>query len=164
MRRIDVSELNQNVFESIGSQWMLITAGNETACNTMTASWGGLGIMWNKPSAFVFVRPSRYTYEFTEREETFSLCFFEETYRKALQFCGTQSGRNTDKIAHAGLTVRYEEKTPYFEEADTVLICRKRYTQALEPSCFVDSALKKHYVDGDYHTMYIGEIIAALKK
>lgn len=164
MKRIEVNELNQNVFESIGSQWMLITAGNETACNTMTASWGGLGVMWNKPSAFVFVRPSRYTYEFTEREDAFSLCFFEESYREALRFCGTKSGRDVDKIKHTGLTVCYEEGTPYFVEAETVLICRKRHAQALDPACFTDETVENNYNGSDYHTMYVGEIVAVLKK
>ena len=156
-------ELEGNPFQMIDKQWMLITAGNEEKANTMTASWGGLGVLWFKPVSFAFIRPTRYTYEFTEREDAYSLCFFGEEYRDALKLCGTVSGRDRDKIAEAGLTLRYEDGVPYFDEADTVLICRKMAVQDMDPAGFVDPTVEKHY-NNDYHRVYIGEITKVLKQ
>lgn len=154
-------ELTDNPFDLIGRQWMLITAGDAEAANTMTASWGGLGVLWNKPVAFTFIRPTRHTYGFTEAADTFSLCFFEESYRPALQLCGRVSGRDTDKIADAGLTLRTDGDAPYFDEARLVLFCRKLYIQDITPAGFVDPSLQDHYTD-DYHRVYVGEITKAL--
>lgn len=103
--RIDPKELDQNVFSMIGEQWMLVTAGTVERCNTMTASWGGLGVLWGKPVATVYIRPQRYTLEFVEREDCFTLSFFGEEYRKALALCGSKSGRDVDKVKECGFTV-----------------------------------------------------------
>ena len=103
--RIDPKELDQNVFSMIGEQWMLVTAGTAERCNTMTASWGGLGVLWGKPVATVYIRPQRYTLEFVEREDCFTLSFFGEEYRKALALCGSKSGRDVDKVKECGFTV-----------------------------------------------------------
>ena len=160
---ITPEELEGNPFQMIGKQWMLITAGNEEKANTMTASWGGLGILWNKPVSFAFIRPTRYTYEFIEREDGYSLCFFDESYRDALKVCGTVSGRDRDKIAQCGLTLRYEDGIPYFDQAETVLICRKLAAQDMDPAGFVDSSVEKHY-NNDYHRVYTGEITKVLRR
>ena len=156
-------EMEGNPFQMIDKQWMLITAGNESGANTMTASWGGLGILWHKPVSFAFIRPTRYTYEFTEREEYYSLCFFGEEYRDALKLCGTVSGRDRDKIAEAGLTLRYDAEAPYFDEAETVMICRKIAAQDMDPAGFIDTSVEKHY-HNDYHRIYTGEITKVLKQ
>ena len=156
-------ELEGNPFRMIGKQWMLITAGDEQKTNTMTASWGGLGILWNKPVSFAFIRPTRYTYEFTEREEGYSLCFFDESYREALKLCGTVSGRDRNKIAEAGLTPRYEDGIPYFDEAETVLLCRKIAVQDMDPAGFIDPAAAGFY-NNDYHRVYTGEITKVLRR
>ena len=102
MRKIDPKELTQNVFSAIGDQWMLITAGTPEHCNTMTASWGGLGVIWNIPSATCYIRPQRYTKEFVDREDYFTLSFFGEEHRKSLQLCGSRSGREVDKAYRFG--------------------------------------------------------------
>ena len=156
-------ELEGNPFRMIDKQWMLITAGNQQKANTMTASWGGLGVLWFKPVSFAFIRPTRYTYEFTEREDAYSLCFFGEEYRDALKLCGTVSGRDRDKIAEAGLTLRYEDGVPYFDEAQTVMICRKIAVQDMDPAGFVDPTVEKHY-NNDYHRVYTGEITKVLRR
>ena len=104
MRKIDPKTLNQNVFSAIGEQWMLITAGTADRCNTMTASWGGLGVIWGAPAATCYIRPQRYTKEFVDQEEYFTLSFLGEESRKALQLCGSKSGRDTDKIKECGNT------------------------------------------------------------
>ena len=153
-----------NVFDRIGRGWMLVTAGERDALNTMTASWGGVGVLWNRPVAFTFVRPSRYTYEFIERADAYSLSFPGEAHRAALQLCGSKSGRDVDKIAAAGLTPIYDEVAPYFAEAEIALICRKLYTQDLDPARFLDPAIERQYANGDYHRVYVGEIVKVLKR
>ena len=153
-----------NVFDRIGRGWMLVTAGDQTACNTMTASWGGVGVLWNRPVAFAFVRPSRYTYEFMERADAYSLTFAGEEHRAALQLCGSKSGRDMDKIAAAGLTPIFDEAAPYFAQGEIVLLCRKLYVQDLDPRGFLDPAIEKQYPNGDYHRVYVGEITKILKR
>lgn len=140
--RIDPKELDQNVFSMIGEQWMLVTAGTAERCNTMTASWGGLGVLWGKPVATVYIRPQRYTLEFVEREDCFTLSFFGEEYRKALALCGSKSGRDVDKVKECGFTVAGAAcGAPYFEEAGLVLVCKKAYWQDMDPTHFLDGEL-----------------------
>lgn len=162
---IDLKNKSLNPFTKIGKEWMLITAGNEDNFNTMTASWGGLGVLWNKDVAYTFIRPSRYTFEFTEREEYFSLCFFPEEYRNALIFCGRNSGRDCDKIKETGLTPMFIDGVPCFEEASLVLICKKMYAQKMDSSCAFCDEVKTHYQENEpYHTFYVGEIVKAYEK
>lgn len=161
MRNIKPEELTDNTFSLIGKDWMLITAGSPDSYNTMTASWGGVGILWNKSVAWCVVRPTRHTYGFMEKSDTFTLSFFEEEYRDALMLCGTKSGRDTDKAAETGLTpVAGElEGTTTFGQARLVLECRKLYFQDIDPANFQDPALDGNYPDKDYHRMYVGEIV-----
>jgi flavin reductase (DIM6/NTAB) family NADH-FMN oxidoreductase RutF len=164
-KEISVSELKLNPFTLIDEEWMLITAGNAEKCNTMTASWGGLGELWSQYVSFIFIRPTRYTLEFIEKGEYYSLCFFEENYRQALGYCGSHSGRDGDKIKAAGLTPVFDEAAPYFKEAKRVFICRKLYGQTIEPSCFVDSSLESGcYPKRDFHKMFIGSIQKVLER
>ncbi|OUO44509.1 flavin reductase family protein [Flavonifractor sp. An306] len=163
--RIDPKSLDQNVFSLIGDQWMLLTAGTGEKCNTMTASWGGLGVLWGKPVATVYIRPQRYTLEFVEREEKFTLAFFGEEYRKALALCGSKSGRDIDKVKECGFTVETADGAPYFAQADLVLVCRKAYWQDMDPTHFLDGEIDgKWYPEKDYHRIFIGEIETVLKK
>lgn len=164
--KIDPREMDGNVFQRIGDQWMLITAGNREACNTMTASWGGLGILWGEPVATAYVRPQRYTKEFIDRERYFSLSFYGEEYRKALGLCGSKSGRDMDKVKECGFTVEYGlGDTPYFAEAELVLICEKQYADELKEEKFIDpTPAEKCYPLKDWHTFYIGKIVEVLKK
>ena len=162
---VDPKSLDQNVFSLIGDQWMLITAGTGEACNTMTASWGGLGVIWGAPAATCYIRPQRYTKEFLDREDYFTLTFFPEEYRKALSLCGSKSGREIDKVKECGFTVKTAScGAPYFEEAELVLVCRKRFAQAMDPNNIPQEIKEKWYPQKDYHTMYIGEIVEVLKK
>lgn len=152
-------ELKDNTFKLIGTDWMLITAGTAESFNTMTASWGGLGILWGKNVCYIFVRPERYTYGFMEKSDQFTLTFFDEKYRDALNFCGTKSGRDVDKIASTGLTpISDKEGIVYFNEARIVLQCRKLYFQDIDPKNFIDPSIAKNYINSGYHRMYIGEI------
>lgn len=166
MRNIKPEDISDNTFELIGKDWMLITAGSPDSYNTMTASWGGFGVMWNKNIAWCVVRPTRYTYEFMEKAENFTLTFFDEEYRDALMLCGTKSGRDTDKAAETGLTpVAGElEGTTTFAQARMVLECRKLYYQDIDPANFIDPAIDGNYPDKDYHRMYLGEIVSCRMK
>ena len=165
MKKIDPKDVSQNVFSLIGDQWMLITAGTAEKCNTMTASWGGLGVLWGGPAATCYIRPQRYTKEFVDREEYFTLTFFPEEYRKALSLCGSKSGREIDKVKECGFTVKTAScGAPYFEEASLVLVCRKRFVQPMDPRLIPDDVKERWYPQKDYHTMYIGEIVEALTK
>lgn len=162
---VDPKSLDQNVFSLIGDQWMLITAGTADQCNTMTASWGGLGVIWGAPAATCYIRPQRYTKEFVDREEYFTLTFFPEEYRKALSLCGSKSGREIDKVKECGFTVKTAAcGAPYFEEAELVLVCRKRFAQEMDPNNIPQEIKEKWYPQQDYHTLYIGEIVEVLKK
>ena len=162
-KKIDPKVLDHNVFSAIGDQWMLITAGTAEDCNTMTASWGGLGVIWGAPAATCYIRPQRYTKEFVDREEYFTLTFPGEEYRKALQLCGSRSGRDTDKIRESGLTVETADcGAPYIAEGELVLVCRKRFAQPLNPDNIPQEIKTKWYPQADYHTLYIGEIVEVL--
>lgn len=163
---LSINDLSVNPVNLIAKDWMLITAGNQSSFNTMTASWGSIGHLWNKPVAFMFIRPQRYTYDFVERNELFSLCFFEDKYRQALNICGTKSGRDTDKVAQAGLTPAFTPNgTPAFQDAKLVFECKKLYNQMLTEDSFVDSSIiGSFYPQKDLHKLYIGEIVSAWTK
>lgn len=164
-RNIDPKALDLNPFAAIGSQWMLITAGTAEHCNTMTASWGGLGVLWGAPMATAYIRPQRYTKRFVDENEYFTLCFFGEEYRPQLNLCGTKSGRNTDKVKECSFTAAAAEcGAPYFEQAELVLVCRRRMAMPMDPALMPEDVKGKWYPDRDYHTMYWGEIVEALQK
>lgn len=168
MKKIDPKEISENTIKLIGSDWMLVASGDEDKFNMMTASWGALGYIWNKPCAFIFVRPQRYTLEFIEKFDLLSLNFFDcdnpehgGEYRKALTLCGKKSGREINKMRESGLTPAFtENKTPYFSEAKLVLECKKLYAGKLNAEDFLDDAqISTWYPDGDFHKMYIAEIV-----
>ena len=149
-----------NAVRLIGKDWMLITAfdAQQNKVNAMTASWGAMGVLWNKSVAICFVRPQRYTYGLVESSERFSLCFFEDAYRDALKLCGTKSGRDCDKLAMAGLTEEMSDGVWGIREAKLVLVCRKLYADDLKEDAFLDRALLSNYAAKDYHRMYVCEI------
>ena len=158
---IEPQNIEENLIDLIGNKWMLVTAEKDGVANTMTASWGGAGVMWNKPSAFVFIRPQRYTFEFIEESDALTLSFFGEEMRDALKLCGSVSGRDCDKIKEAGLTLTHRQGMPCFEEAKLTLYCRKRYGQFLNEESVIDKDVMSNYAAGDFHKMYICEIVAA---
>lgn len=164
MREISPMSLPKSPFEMIGKDWMLISAGSKDAYNTMTASWGGVGVLWNKNVVFAFVRPQRFTYEFLNDSEYFSCSFFSEDYRSTLAYCGKYSGRDVDKAKECNITPNFEQDAPYFSEADTVIICKKLYVQDMTEASFIDKSLLSNYAGDDYHRVFVGEIVKVLKK
>lgn len=166
MEKIDPRAIQDNMIELIGRQWMLVTAGTADSFNTMTASWGSMGELWHKPVATIFIRPQRYTLDFVEREDVFTLSFFGQEHRRALQLCGKMSGRDGDKVRQAGLTpYSTDNGSIAFNEARMVLECRKLYVDTLRADSFVDPSIVPHiYPDNDLHKIFIGEITAAWVK
>ncbi|MBU0489794.1 MAG: flavin reductase [Bacteroidetes bacterium] len=168
MNRFRISspyDLKINPFQAIGNDWILITAGTPDSFNTMTAAWAGLGVLWKKPVAWIYIRPQRFTYQFTEKYDDFTLCFFPEKFRDALSFCGTHSGRDTDKIAATGLEpIATDKNNIIFAQADIALECRKLFYQDVDNSNFLDPAIEKLYPLKDYHRLYIGEITGCFQK
>ena len=166
LQKKEIKELMINPFAAVGDEWMLITAGTKENCNTMTAAWGGLGVLWKKNVATIYVRPQRYTKKFVDEQEYFTLCFFGDKYREELALCGTKSGRDMDKIKACNFTVvESENGAPYFEEARLVLVCRKLYQDTLKQECFLDRACdEKCYPEHDYHDFYVGEVVEVLEQ
>ena len=164
-KNISPTLITDNPFQLIDKEWMLITAGELNFFNTMTASWGGFGILWNKPVVFCFVRPVRYTYQFMENSDFFTATFFDQEYREALNFCGANSGRDIDKATATGLTpVASSNGGVYFEQARLVLECRKLYFSDIDPEHFVVPEINRNYPKADYHRMYIGEIVSCMQR
>lgn len=168
-RKITPEEITDNPFKLIGKDWMLVTSAKDdgalvcgTDYNTMTASWGGVGVLWNKPVAFVFIRPQRHTFGFTEENERLTLSFFDETHRAALAHCGKASGRDGDKAKACGLTPVSETddngRAVWFDEARMVLKTKKLYHQFLDEKSFTDLSPMSTYAAGDFHMMYVCEI------
>lgn len=168
MKEMTVSQLTINPITEIAKGWMLLTAGTEeNGYNTMTCSWGHIGSIWGRgggmATAVCYVRPQRYTKEFVDREDLYTLCFFPEEYKKQLAYLGSHSGREEDKVANAGLTPVFGKGFTYFAEAKLVLVCRKVYRAPLVEEGFVDkSILDDHYPSRDLHDLYIGEIVTIL--
>jgi flavin reductase (DIM6/NTAB) family NADH-FMN oxidoreductase RutF len=160
---IPVYDFDARVFQLWDKQWFLLTSGDFVAghFNTMTVSWGAMGELWGRPFVQVVVRPHRYTFEFMERCDTFTLSAFPEAYRKALDLLGTKSGRDGDKVAASGLTPVASTcvAAPAFAEAELVVECRKMYWDDLEPGHFLMSDIRSHYPIRDYHRVYYGEIL-----
>ena len=169
-----IKEFHGSPSRRIGSEWMLITSGSVAAdksnWNTMTASWGGLGVLWGIDVAFMFIRPSRHTFHFANGSPLFTLSFLDASYKKALDICGSESGRDIDKAARAGITpIRFETGVAAgaigFKEAKENIVCRKLYTHDFNPVEFLDPPLiEKAYNGKDYHRMFIGEILTLLTR
>ena len=164
-KEVAIESLAFNPFTKIGVEWMLVTAGDEQSYNTMTASWGGLGVMWGKNIANVYIRPQRYTREFVDGNEYFTLSFYDKEYKKALGICGSKSGRDVDKAAETGLTPYFVEGTTAFAEANMILVCKKQYRQEMGAEFFIEQENdKEFYPEKDYHIMYMAEVVKVFVK
>lgn len=172
---IDPKSITDNTFSLIGNEWMLVTSAKDTdnlVCgtdyNTMTASWGGMGILWGRPVAFVFIRPQRHTFSFTEENDRMTLSFFGEEYRSALSYCGKFSGRDVDKAKECSLTPAADHtefgRAVWFEEARLVIKLKKLYADFIRPEAMTDEMPMSSYANGDFHKMYVCEITDVLLK
>ena len=165
MKAIEPSLVKDNFIEIIGKEWMLVSAGDKDKFNMMTASWGGVGFLWNKPVVFVFIRPERYTFEFIEKSEYFTLSFLGEENRAIHKICGSKSGREVDKVKETGLKPIITEKgNILFEQGRLSLECRKLYTDVMKEDCFIDPTVCKQWygsAHGGLHHIYVAEITGA---
>ena len=160
-----IEMLEFNPFTKIGQEWALVTAGTKEKANSMTISWGGMGVLWGKNVVYIFIRDSRYTKEFLDQRSFFSLTFFDESYRDALNYCGSHSGRNINKTENAGLTYSSKHSIPYIDEGNLVFLCEKLSATKIDKDSFLNpDKEKKWYKDHDMHTMYVAEIIEVMAR
>ena len=152
-------EFKMDAFSQFDKKWALLCAGSERHYNAMTISWGGVGTLWSKPVATVYVKPIRYTYQFMEESEYFTISFYPEKYRSALGLMGSRSGRDCDKAAEAGLTPKEASGTVTFEEAEVTLLCKKIYFQDLNTENMPQDVVRNFYETEEPHRMYIGEVL-----
>lgn len=158
-----MQSLNLDIFTAFAGDWALLTAGTPEDFNTMTISWGGLGTLWGKSVATVYVRPNRHTYGYIESNEYFTVSFYPAQYRQDLTLLGTCSGRDGDKVAATALSPVSAGDSVTFAQAHTTLLCRKLYAQDLQANALEPSLLEKIYADEPLHRMYIGEVVQILK-
>ena len=159
-KEISAKDIKENAVELLSTKWGLVTAGNSSACNTMTVSWGAIGELWGKDCATVYIRPQRYTEEFLNKEDYFTLSFYPTDKKQQIHgVCGSKSGRDVDKIKECGLTPCFDEKAPYFAQAELVLVCKKMAKSKFDPNDFIDDTIvDKWYEQNDFHYIYYGEI------
>lgn len=161
-----IKEYSEELFKVIQDEWMLFTAGTKDNFNTMTASWGTLGVLWHKPVAICFIRPGRHTFEFAEQSELFTLSFFNKEDKDILTYCGKHSGRDVNKCYETGIKPL---ETPggaiTFDKARKFIECKKMYADFLKPELFLPEDIdSKLYPNKDYHKIFIGEILSICEK
>lgn len=164
MKEINIRDVKENLVKMISDDWALVSAADGEKWNTMTISWGGVGELWGKDVVFAFIRPQRYTKEFMDKSDYFTVSFFDEEYKDALKICGTKSGRDCDKINLAGLSAQFDGEAVYPAEAKLVIKCRKIAVQKMDNAGFIDPSIESNYKSGDYHFIYVGEIEKVLEK
>ena len=161
----NISQMQFKISDIVNNMGMLITAGNLKSHNTMTATWGGLGVLWHNPVVTLYVRANRFTREFLEREKFFTTSFFSEKYKDVLMFCGTNSGRDVNKDEKAGLTPKVFGESVAYEEAELVVVCEKQYCDVIEPENILNKEIIKNFYDKeDLHYIYIGKIVKTFLK
>lgn len=165
-KKINIYDLKFNPFDLIGNKWYLITSGTPDHYNTMTASWGQMGIMWGVPATFCAVRTSRHTFDYMERNNIYTFSFFDDKYHKVLGYCGSHSGRDVDKAKETGITPVEIDGSTTFKEAKLVFVIKKMYSKIFDPGSFTDPEERdKHYNENNpLHKEYIGEILAVYVK
>ena len=157
-------EFNTEIFSQFDKKWALLTAGDESSFNTMTISWGGLGTIWGKTVATVYVRTSRYTHDFMDANEYFTISFFPEEYKKILGVLGSKSGRDMDKMKDSGLSAMKAGDSVSFKEAEVTLVCRKMFKQELSVENMPADVAKAMYEGQAPHDMYIGEVVEIIRE
>lgn len=166
---MDLKNFNLAPLYKLDQEWALLTAGTKEKFNTMTISWGGFGTIWNKPVVTVYVRPTRYTYEFIENNEYFTISFYDDEYKKDLVILGSKSGKEIDKVSLTKLTPDFLDKGISFKESKLTIICKKIYFQDLninniDNKNIIQSEIDRFYKNEPMHRMYIGEVVDVIDK
>ena len=167
LQTVDIQTLTPEIFSVFGQRNALLTAGAEGKVNPMTIGWCQLGRLWGLDTCTVYVRPERYTYQFMEERDYFTVSVLPQSHRQTMQICGTQSGRDIDKVKACGLTLRYGAgDAPFFDEAEWVLVCKKLYIQDMKPECVKDERIFQSYTPakGGWHRLYVGEVLEAYQR
>lgn len=162
-KEINIRDLKDSFVKMISNDWALLTAGNTDSFNTMTVSWGGIGELWNKDVCFIFVRPQRYTYEFIEKNDYFTLSFFGGEYKKELGICGSKSGRDIDKMAETGFAPLDLGESVGIKQAKVNIVLKKLAYQDMKPEGFIDQSIMNNYGNNDFHRVYVGEIVRVIE-
>ena len=162
-KEITAKEINKNLIDAIANEWMLITAGDESGYNMMTASWGFMGEIWGNDTAVALIRPQRYTMEFVEKHDYYTLSFYGDQ-KQIHKICGSMSGRDVNKTELTGLTPVFSDNSVYVKEANLVIICKKQYMQDMKEECFCDKEPLKWFENKDFHKMIFGKIVKVLVK
>jgi flavin reductase (DIM6/NTAB) family NADH-FMN oxidoreductase RutF len=164
-KKVSVNTLSENFFSKLHQEWALLTAGKADDFNCMTISWGTFGVIWNRPVFFCFVRPQRHTNEFMKKSHYFTLTFFDSSYKQALDYCGSHSGRDANKLKNTDLVPYTTDLgNVIYEQAQVAFECKKIYTDLIKPEAFIDpSIIKTTYPQNDFHHMYFGEIVNCFK-
>ena len=165
-QKIAPKEIEGNTFRLFGDEWFALASGHEGDMNMMTIAWGTFGVLWNKPTVTVYVSTSRYTNSFMERNDYFTITHFPPAMRSALQYIGTVSGRDTDKVQGSGLTPEFTELgNPIFAESDLAIECRKLYTHPFDRNLIPLEQREWYDRNGlGVHVAYVGEIVNVWKK
>lgn len=162
-KEINIRDLKDSFVKMISNDWALLTAGNTDSFNTMTVSWGGIGELWNKDVCFIFVRPQRYTYEFIEKNDYFTLSFFGGEYKKELGICGSKSGRDIDKMTETGFAPLDLGESVGIKQAKVNIVLKKLAYQDMKPEGFIDQSIMNNYGNNDFHRVYVGEIVRVIE-
>ncbi len=155
----DIRNISESAVKLINDDWALVTTCADGKKNTMTVSWGGLGELWGRDVAFLFIRPQRYTYELLEKSEWLSVSFFGGERKKEMMFCGRNCGRDVDKFDAAGLSTVELDGVTCVEQAKVNLVCKKIAFQDLNPAGFLDETIENEYTNHDYHRVYVVQIM-----
>ena len=158
-------------FSENGFQWFreaqLLAAGDKEKSNAMTIGWGSVGTLWQRPTLTVYVAEQRYTTEFIDKADYFTVMSFDVENSKVLNYMGTKSGRDGDKALALGLHTDYTANgTPYYTEATMVIECKIMYTAPFDPNGFKSEVPKNMYshFPAGIHSIYMGEVVNAWKK
>lgn len=158
-----MKEFIDKSFSVFAKDWALVTAGTPDNYNTMTIGWGGLGTLWRRPVATVYVKPCRYTHSFIESNDYFTVSFFDDEYKKALGVLGTKSGRDGDKVSEVGFEAVPCGESVTFKQAKTTILCKKIYRQDMDMSVMPEDVIKDYYIEEAPHTMFVGEVIEVIE-
>ncbi|MDD3106222.1 MAG: flavin reductase [Bacilli bacterium] len=164
MKEKDIYQFSENIFKNMGKDGALLTAGNHDTYNTMTIGWATIGVIWGKNVLTCYVRKSRFTYQFMEENDLFTVSFYDNQYKDCLTYLGSRSGRNEDKVKATNMTPLYVEDTVTFQEARVTFVCKKLYYQDLDSTKINEVIQGRYYPRGDFHRFYIGEIVKIIEK
>lgn len=153
-----MKDIIKNLCDKLNSEWALLTAGNKKKFNSMTVSWGSFGVLWFKNVVTVYVRPERYTLEFLQKQDYFTISFYDKKYKKDLQILGTKSGRDTNKMEEISLTPKFLDNGITFNEASQTLVCKKLYVDQFDINKLDKQTKKQNYPTPQGHYVFIGEI------